>query len=80
MAHEAISYLVAEKAREGKRVARVSFGDPFVFGRGGEEVDALREAGLEVEVVNGISAGLAAPATGATAARPMALLASSTVP
>lgn len=54
--------LMIREARAGARVVRLKGGDPFVFGRGGEEVDALREAGLEVEVVNGLSAGLAAPA------------------
>lgn len=62
MAHEAISYLVAEKAREGKRVARVSFGDPFVFDRGGEEALFLHEQGVPFEVVPGIPAGLGVPA------------------
>lgn len=58
-----IHELMIREARAGQRVVRLKGGDPFVFGRGGEEVDALREAGLDVEVVNGISAGLAAPAS-----------------
>ena len=49
-------------AKDGHVVARVKGGDPFVFGRGGEEVAALRRAAVEVEVINGITAGIGAPA------------------
>jgi uroporphyrin-III C-methyltransferase len=53
--------MVAEAVR-GERVVRIKGGDPFVFGRGGEECDALREAGLDVDVVSGLTAGIAGPA------------------
>jgi uroporphyrin-III C-methyltransferase len=55
-----IEKLMLMAAREGENVVRLKGGDPFIFGRGGEEVEHLRAAGLEVEVVNGITAGLAA--------------------
>jgi uroporphyrin-III C-methyltransferase len=50
-------------ARSGHIVARVKGGDPFVFGRGAEEVASLRAAGVAVEAINGITAGIGAPAT-----------------
>jgi len=58
---EAICYLLAEKAREGKIVARLKWGDPFVFDRGGTEALFLHEQGVRFEVVPGIPAGIAVP-------------------
>jgi uroporphyrin-III C-methyltransferase/precorrin-2 dehydrogenase/sirohydrochlorin ferrochelatase len=55
---EEIHRRMIEAARAGKRVVRLKGGDPFIFGRGGEEVEALRAAGIEVEVAPGISAAL----------------------
>jgi uroporphyrin-III C-methyltransferase len=55
-----IERLMITAVHEGETVVRLKGGDPFIFGRGGEEVEHLREAGIEVQVVNGITAGLAA--------------------
>lgn len=55
-----IEKLMIAAAREGERVVRLKGGDPFIFGRGGEEVERLRAAGIRCEVVNGITSGLAA--------------------
>jgi uroporphyrin-III C-methyltransferase/precorrin-2 dehydrogenase/sirohydrochlorin ferrochelatase len=58
-----IQSLMIARARAGQTVLRLKGGDPLVFGRAGEEIAALREAGIEVEVVPGITAGLAAAAS-----------------
>ena len=55
-----IGKLMENAVNEGETVVRLKGGDPFIFGRGGEEVAQLREAGIEVSVINGITSGLAA--------------------
>jgi uroporphyrin-III C-methyltransferase len=54
-----IDKLMITAVQEGEHVVRLKGGDPFIFGRGGEEVEHLRQAGIDVEMVNGITSGLA---------------------
>jgi uroporphyrin-III C-methyltransferase/precorrin-2 dehydrogenase/sirohydrochlorin ferrochelatase len=61
-----INTLIVRLAGEGKKVARLKSGDPMVFGRAGEEIEALRKAGLPYQIVPGVSAALAAAADTAT--------------
>lgn len=62
MTQEEINQALADKAKEGKIVCRLKGGDPFVFGRGGEEAEVLVNEGIEFEVIPGISSSIAAPA------------------
>jgi uroporphyrinogen III methyltransferase/synthase len=62
LTQEKITELLIKKALEGKKVVRLKGGDPFLFGRGGEEAEALVEQGIAFEVVPGVTSAIAAPA------------------
>lgn len=62
VSQEEIESILIDQARLGREVVRLKGGDPFVFGRGGEEAISLRNAGIAFEVVPGVSSGVAAPA------------------
>lgn len=62
LTQDEINALLVEKASEGGTVTRLKGGDPFVFGRGGEEAEELQRAGIEFEIVPGVSSSIAAPA------------------
>jgi uroporphyrin-III C-methyltransferase len=63
LSQQEINHVIIEYARSHGRVVRLKGGDPFVFGRAMEEIEAAREAGIEVEVIPGISSALAVPAS-----------------
>lgn len=62
LTQEEINSILVHKAKEGKTICRLKGGDPFVFGRGGEEAEVLSKEGIEFEVVPGVSSAIAAPA------------------
>lgn len=62
MRQENINQVLLEEAQRGLRVVRLKGGDPFLFGRGGEELELLRENGIPYEVVPGVTSSIAVPA------------------
>ena len=79
VAQDLINVLLVRLAGEGKKVVRLKGGDPFVFGRGGEEAHALAQAGVRCEIVPGISSAVAAPAAAGVPVTYRGLAASFTV-
>src|SRR3546814_20587656 len=73
MAQAEINALMAAQATLGRRVVRLKAGDPFVFGRGGEEVDYLESRGIAVQVIPGITAALRCAASAAIPLTPLDL-------
>jgi uroporphyrinogen III methyltransferase/synthase len=62
LSQDGINALIVSRAKEGKTVARLKGGDPYMFGRGGEEAEELLAAGVPFEVVPGVTSGIAGPA------------------
>lgn len=62
LSQEEINHLIVKKAKEGKKIARLKGGDPFLFGRGGEEAEELVKEGISFEVIPGITSAIAVPA------------------
>ena len=73
LSQQEIQQLLISQAKRGRRIVRLKGGDPFVFGRGGEEAQALERAGITYDVVPGVSSAIAAPASAGEVATAAAL-------